>query len=135
MNVRPWNSDARPPTAENLSQLVAVAECISELLTELRRSLEYYRGKSADGKIDEILLCGGTAGLKNLDRFLEMELGIPTRVGSPLQYTGVATKNYSQEYLESVAPAFTVAIGLACRDLVSVRAPAAAGSGRGKKKK
>jgi len=124
-----------PPDPAKLQVFAAIAPVLSELLTELRRSMEYYRGRSSDGRIDEIILCGATAGLKNIDRFLETELGIPTRVGNPLQYTTVATKNYSQEYLESVAPAFAVAIGLACRDLVSVPTPAGAGGGRGRKKK
>ena len=124
-----------PPDPAKLQVFAALAPVLSELLTELRRSLEYYRGRSADGRIDEMLLCGGTANLKNLDRFLETELGIPCRVASPLQYATVATKNYSQEYLDSVAPSFAVAIGLACRDLVSVPTPAAAGAGRGGKKK
>lgn len=124
-----------PPDPAKLQVFGAIAPVISELLTELRRSMEYYRGRSADGTINEIVLCGGTAGLKNLDRFLEAELGIPTRVGNPLQYATVATKNYSQEYLETVAPAFVVAIGLACRDLVAVKSPVAAGGGRGGKKK
>lgn len=124
-----------PVDPAKLQVFAAIAPVLSELLTELRRSLEYYRGKSSDGKIDEILLCGGTAGLKNLDKFLETELGIPTRVANPFQYTTVATKNYSQEYLNSVAPAFAVAIGLACRDLVSAPTPAGAGGGRGGKKK
>jgi type IV pilus assembly protein PilM len=124
-----------PTDPAKLQVFAAIAPVISELLTELRRSMEYYRGRSADGRIDEIILCGGTAGLKNLDRFLEAELGIPTRVGNPLQYATVATKNYSQEYLETVAPAFVVAIGLASRDLVAVKTPVAAGPGRGGKKK
>ncbi len=124
-----------PADPAKIQVFAAIAPVLSELLTELRRSLEYYRGRSSDGRIDEILLCGGTSGLKNLDRFLETELGIPTRVASPLQYTTVATKNYSQEYLESIAPTFAVAIGLASRDLVSVPAPVGAGAGRGGKKK
>lgn len=124
------------PDPAKLQVFGAIAPVLSELLTELRRSLEYYRGKSVDGRIDEILLCGGTANLKNLDRFLATELGIPTRVASPLQYTSVASKQHSQEYLESIAPFFAVAIGLAARDLVKVQVPVAAGGGkRGKRGK
>lgn len=111
----------------------AIAPVLGELMTELRRSLEYYRGRAVDGNIDEILLCGGTAKLKNLDQFLSQELGVPTRLANPLQYTTLATRNFSQEYLEDVAPSFAVAAGLAVRDMVAVPAPA--GGGRGKKKK
>src|SRR5258708_6000170 len=111
----------------------AMAPVLGELLTELRRSMEYYRGRSADGTIDEILLCGGSATIPNLDKFLSQEMGIPTRVANPFQFTTLATKSYSQEYLNEVAPSFAVAVGLGARDMVNV--PAAAGAARGKKKK
>jgi len=109
----------------------AIAPVLAELVTELRRSLEYYRGRSADGRIDEILLCGGTARMKKLDQFLTSELGVPTRVANPFQYARVASQRYSSEYLEDMASSFPVAIGLAARDMVAV--PAGAGGRRGKK--
>jgi Tfp pilus assembly PilM family ATPase len=110
----------------------AIAPVLGEMLTELRRSMEYYRGRSADGRIDEILLCGGTARLVNLDKFFSSELGIPCRVADPLGYTAVATKNYSADYLGELAPSFPVAIGLAARDMVAPPVPV--GGKRGKKK-
>jgi type IV pilus assembly protein PilM len=128
----PATVESHDPT--KLQVFGAIAPVLSELLTELRRSLEYYRGRSVDGRIDEIILCGGTSNLKNLDQFLAMELGIPTRVVSPFQFTSLAAKNYSQEYLEGVAPSFAVAIGLAARDMVQVATPVASGGKRGKKK-
>jgi type IV pilus assembly protein PilM len=112
----------------------AMAPVLGELVTELRRSLEYYRGRSADGRIDEMLLCGGTARLRGLAGFLESELGVPTRVANPLQHAAIAAKGYSPEYLEEAAPGFTVAIGLGARDMVAVPVPAGAGGKRGKKK-
>jgi type IV pilus assembly protein PilM len=129
----PATVESHDPT--KLQVFGAIAPVLSELLTELRRSLEYYRGRSVDGRIDEIVLCGGTSNLKNLDQFLAMELGIPTRVVSPFQFASLAAKNYSQEYLEGIAPSFAVAIGLAARDMVQVAVPVAAGGKRGKKKK
>lgn len=116
-----------------LQVFAAIAPILSELVTELRRSLEYYRGRTSDGQIDEILLCGGTAKIKKLDEFLSSELGIPTRVANPLQYAALASQRYSKEYLDDVAPSFAVAIGLAARDMVSAPVPAGAGGKRGKK--
>src|SRR5688572_7169063 len=116
-----------------VSVFAAMAPVLSELLTELRRSMEYYRGRSSDGRIDEILLVGGTARMKGLDQFLSSELGIPTRVADPMQYTTVTAKSYSAEHFAEMAPSFAVAIGLAARDMVS--APVPAGAGGGKKKK
>lgn len=98
----------------------AIAPVLGEFVTEIRRSLEYYRGRVTNNTIDEILICGGTAKLPHLDEFLASELGIPTRVANPLQFTAVASKAFSQEYLDEVAALFPVAVGLAERDLVAV---------------
>ena len=119
--------------ATAISVFAAIAPVLSELLTELRRSLEYYRGRSSDGRIDEILLAGGTSRLKGLDQFLSGELGIPTRVANPLQYTTVTAKAFSPEHQAEIAPSFAVAVGLGARDMVA--APVPVGAGRGKKKK
>ena len=125
-------SSQHDPT--KISVFAAMAPVLSELLTELRRSLEYYRGRSSDGRIDEILLAGGTARLKGLDQFLSSELGIPTRVADPTQYTTVTAKTYSPEHFAEMAPSFAVAIGLGARDMVSAPVPAGAGGGKKKKK-
>jgi len=113
---------------------MAMAPVLAELVTELRRSLEYYRGRTTDGRIDEILLCGGTAKLRGLDVFLSQELGLPVRVANPLAHVTVATRSYSEEVLRDMAPSFAVAIGLAARDMVAAPVPAG-GGGRGRKKK
>jgi len=87
------------PTAQHdtttLQVFSAMAPVLGELLTELRRSLEYYRGRTADGQIDEILLCGGSSRLKGLAEFLSSELQIPARVADPLQYVTVNARNFS----------------------------------------
>jgi type IV pilus assembly protein PilM len=111
----------------------AIAPVLSELLTELRRSVEYYRGRSADGRIDEILLCGGSANLKNLDQLLQSDLGIPTRVADPFQLASLASRNFSPEYAREIGPSFVVAVGLAAREMVQAPAMASAGGKRGKK--
>jgi type IV pilus assembly protein PilM len=106
----------------------AMAPVLAELSQELRRSMDYYRGRSSDAQIHEILLVGGTSKLRNLASFLEQELGVPTRVADPLQSVQVSTKHYSQQHLEEIASLFSVSIGLGARDLIAV--PGAAGKGK-----
>jgi type IV pilus assembly protein PilM len=107
----------------------SIAPLLAEVVQELRRSLDYYRTKSGDAPVHEILLVGGSAKLRNLDRFLEAELGVPARVANPLQNVQVSSKNFSHEYLEDISSLFSVSLGLAAYDLVGVPA------GGGKKKK
>jgi len=96
----------------------AIAPVLAELVQEIRRSLDYYRTKTGDAPIHELWLVGGTAKLRNLDVFLQEQLGIPARVVSPLDNMSVVTKNQSPDYLKEIAPLFTVAIGLSSYALV-----------------
>lgn len=96
----------------------AIAPILGDFLAEVRRSVEFYRGRAQDGKIDEIVLCGGTARIKNLDKFLSQELGIPVSVADPLSHQEALVRRYSAPYLQEVAPLMTVAIGLAIRDMI-----------------
>ena len=98
----------------------AMAPILAEISQEMRRSLDYYRGRSQDAQIHEILLVGGTARLKNIAPFLEQELGIPTRVADPLQNVQVTSRNYTREHLEEVASLFPISIGLGARELIFV---------------
>jgi len=97
----------------------AIAPLLAEIVQELRRSIDYYRSKSGDAPIHEMLLIGGTAKLKNLASFIEAEMGIPTHVANPLQKLQVTSKNFSQDYLEDIATLFPVSIGLAASELVA----------------
>jgi len=96
----------------------AIAPVLGDFLAEVRRSLEFYRGRVQGARIDEIVLCGGTARMKNLDKFLSQELGIPVSIADPLTREEVLVRRYSMPYLQEVAPLMSVAIGLAIRDMI-----------------
>jgi type IV pilus assembly protein PilM len=96
----------------------AIAPVLAEMATELRRSLEYHRSRTRGRGVDKIMLCGGTANLKGLDQFLDTELQVPVVVANPLNGLNIATKQFDPSYLNSIAPIFTVAIGLAEREAV-----------------
>jgi len=98
----------------------AIAPVLAEIVQEIRRSLDYYRTKTGDAPVHEILLIGGTSKLRNLGEFLTSELGIPTRVANPLQTLRVSAKNYSQSHLDEIASLFPVSIGLGARELIDV---------------
>jgi Tfp pilus assembly PilM family ATPase len=46
-------------------------------LGEIRRSFDYYETQSRKKTVERVILCGGSAKLKNLNRFLAGKLGIP----------------------------------------------------------
>ena len=82
----------------------------------MRRSVDYFRSRYPSDTVHQILLCGGSARIPNLDQFLETELGIPTIVADPFATVKVSSRQVSSERLQEMAPAFAVAVGLATRD-------------------
>ncbi len=111
----------------------AIAPVLAEMATELRRSLEYHRSRTRGRGVDRILLCGGTANLHGLDQFLDTELQVPVTVANPLSNVKVSTKQFDPSYLDSIAPIFAVALGLAEREAVYQANPLEPGQKSSKK--
>ncbi|MDR3710018.1 MAG: type IV pilus assembly protein PilM [Capsulimonadaceae bacterium] len=104
----------------------AISPVLMELSSELRRSLDYYRSRSQGSNVDRILLCGGTASLRDLDEYLSRELQVPVEVANPFAHIHVSSKHYDADYLTSIGPLFCVAVGLAVREAVFLANPQAA---------
>lgn len=97
----------------------AISPVINELLTETRRSLEYYTSRYQGAAIDKVLLLGGTARLRGLPEVLAAELGLKVEVVNPFKAVEVSAKSdLTREYLDELAPALSVGLGLALRDMV-----------------
>lgn len=100
--------------AENQKEALQVSQAISsvakDLLAEIHRSIDFYISQNPEHNITRILLCGGSANLKNLDQFLSQELKIPVERFNPL-------KNVIGGELvpENISPQLAIAIGLAIR--------------------
>ena len=95
-----------------------IKEPLTDLVTEIKRSVDYYRGRAGDAAIDVMLLSGGTARLPNLDQLLTEELSLPVSVADPFQAVPVQTTQYPEEYLRQIAPMFAVSVGLGLRETV-----------------
>ncbi|MEI6512385.1 MAG: type IV pilus assembly protein PilM [bacterium] len=91
----------------------AISQDLEELVGEIRRSIEYFRSRSTDSRIDQILICGGSAGIRNLDEYLHQSLDIPVVVADPLRGIQVNTRRYSEEFLMQNALLLPVSIGMA----------------------
>jgi len=96
----------------------AMLPALSELVTEIRRSLEYYRSRYPDSTVDRILLFGGTARLPNLATFIANEVGITVEVANPVQQLDFLPPFYSRAYLDEIACLLPIAVGLAIRDVL-----------------
>jgi type IV pilus assembly protein PilM len=96
----------------------AIFPVLSEFAMELQNSINYFRSKYPSDTVDQIVLCGGSARIENLDQYLQSQLGIATEVADPFAGVNVVARQLSVEHRNQVAPALAVAMGLAVRDAV-----------------
>ncbi len=92
---------------------------LMEMVTEIRRSLEYYTGREPDHPISRIILFGGTSRLPHIAEFISQELGLDVVIADPLQLIEVETAAQPLEYIQEVAPALPVCVGLSLRDMIA----------------
>jgi type IV pilus assembly protein PilM len=95
----------------------AITPVLGELVTELRRSLEYYRSRGDGPGAERIILCGGTASMPGLGPFLSAQLGVPVELANPLAHVQLAGK-IEPGYAVEVGPVFPVSLGLAVREML-----------------
>ncbi|MBA3052947.1 MAG: type IV pilus assembly protein PilM [Candidatus Omnitrophica bacterium] len=102
-------SDAE--TAEQVTS--ALIQGVDEQLhVEMQRSIDYFNTISGSSEeISKIVLSGGGAMLKNLDKYLNRQMDIPVEVFNPLDFI----EHPDDPELLKNASAYAVAIGLALR--------------------
>lgn len=92
----------------------AIQGIISELIIEVRRSIDYYRLQQRSEDINQIIIAGGGAKLPNCEELFSRELGIRVSKGNPLYLLN--TGNVTENVLDT-APILAVSIGLALREV------------------
>jgi type IV pilus assembly protein PilM len=92
-----------------------IAPQIGDLVTEIRRSLDYYQTRARAAVVSQIVLTGGLARLKNLSRVLAAELGLPVEIGNPFSGLDVNSATFPPDVLAAMGPIMSVAVGLALR--------------------
>jgi type IV pilus assembly protein PilM len=95
-----------------VSLMAVISEEISE---EIQRSLEFFRSTTTEEAIDKMVISGGCARIKGLDRFLSDRLGLPVQTANPFQNIHCNEKVFDPEYLRDMAPVAAVGVGLALR--------------------
>ncbi|MGQ9779588.1 MAG: type IV pilus assembly protein PilM [Bacillota bacterium] len=97
------------------AQLSSVITAVAgELVTEIRRSFDYFRLQSRED-ISRVVATGGGIMLRNLVGYLEHELGLRIEIGDPLERLHPNSRNCAPHLLPGAGPIFSVAIGLALR--------------------
>ncbi len=88
---------------------------LNDLRNEIKKTFEFYRSNTTEGRIDNILLSGGSANLEAITDFFSQEFDIPVEVVNPFNNIDVNYKKFDLNFIKDMAPVYTVAVGLALR--------------------
>lgn len=85
-----------------------------EIINEIKRSIDFFRGGSPSADIKEIILSGGCALIKGFPELLSERTGIEVKKAEPFRNIKIP-KRFDLLSLDDVAPMLAVAVGLALR--------------------
>lgn len=86
----------------------------NEIFGEVSRSLDYFKSSTLQAEVQEVILSGGCALIKDFPRLLSEKIGIPVMVSEPFKNI-VIPKKLDMTFIEETAPIAAVAVGLAIR--------------------
>ena len=93
----------------------SIKEILESFLKEIRYSFDFHQSQAKGKVIERIYLGGGTSLLKEADKFLGAELGVPVEIWNPLRLLP-ASKELIDKW-QVMSPVFPVSLGLAYKGL------------------
>ncbi|MEP0767196.1 MAG: type IV pilus assembly protein PilM [Fimbriimonadia bacterium] len=91
----------------------AIMPTLEELTSEVRRSVEYFRGRGAGSEVSHILLTGRGSQMKRLPEFFEAALGLPAKPFDVINLVQLGMRRQTEDFVRTNAAALSVAIGMA----------------------
>jgi type IV pilus assembly protein PilM len=92
----------------------AMQSVTETVIGEISRSLDFYSATTADSRIERVLLAGGSAKVSGFQAAFEERTGHKVELLNPLNRM-IPSSKFEPEYLEEIAPALGVGVGLALR--------------------
>ena len=94
----------------------AVLDSVSaEMASEIQKTFDFFAATAAEDSVDELVLSGGCAQTPNLQSVLQERFGVRTELMNPLRRIHYRESDFDSQWLQSIAPMLTVAVGLAVR--------------------
>ncbi|MEC9341119.1 MAG: pilus assembly protein PilM [Pseudomonadota bacterium] len=86
----------------------------SLLAQQVSRLLQIFFSSANESQIDQIILCGGSAAIQDVDQVVEANIGVPTVVANPLQNMTIGS-GLNGDAIRRDATSLMIACGLALR--------------------
>jgi len=93
-----------------------IIRILNQIAKEVRKSLSYYKTQSQKVKYNKIILTGGSAKIKNIDKFLSEQFEIPLIIGDPLEEIKIDERAFNIERIKNFKESLATVIGLAKRE-------------------
>jgi type IV pilus assembly protein PilM len=93
-----------------------ILKILNQMAKEVRKSLSYYKTQSQKVKYNKLILSGGCAKIKNIDKFLSEQLEIPLIIGDPLKDIKIDERVFNLEKIKIFKESLATVIGLAKRE-------------------
>jgi type IV pilus assembly protein PilM len=90
---------------------------VSRWVKEIKRALDFVSGTRAGDPIEKIIVSGGSCKIPGLQKYLELEAGIPVEPMNPFRNLVIDHKRFDVNYLEDMALQAGVAVGLSLRSI------------------
>lgn len=90
---------------------------VSRWCREIKRALDFVSGTRAGDPIKKIIISGGACKMPGIQKYLQMEAGIPVEPLNPFRNLVVDYKRFDVEYLDYMALQAGVAVGLSLRSI------------------
>jgi len=108
--------DSEPVAPTTMRIYNVIVPVLSELVTEIQRSFDYYRSRYRGESVDNVILSGGTSRFKNIGTYLQKEMGLNCKLIDPFEKISISKSiNMKEDELISAGPELMVSIGLALR--------------------
>lgn len=94
----------------------AIKPIFDVVVSEIKRSIAYYTTRRKNDLIKRVIVSGGVANLPGVLVYLAAMLDLEVQVADPWEGLTVPEK-FNRQELENVGPRFSVAVGLALKDI------------------
>jgi type IV pilus assembly protein PilM len=96
----------------------ATHDSLEQLVSEVRRSIQFFENQAGGATVSRLYLGGGTAKMPNIVPFLSAALELPVEIVDPLRFVSIS-RDVNRPQAEAHREQMAVSIGLALRGLTN----------------
>ena len=86
---------------------------VEKIFQHIQLSISFYISQFQESGVEKLILCGGSASMKNFKEFIQESLEVPVEIANPFGHLSMSEINVPKNQMDEEAPSFAPAIGLA----------------------